>query len=369
MKKTPKARMLNAYMGIQNDRPPVAPEFWTYYPAKILGVPMIEFEREIPFWQSLKQVFEKYRCEGWGLSFPKAFNENLSVASKSNGFEESIVYNYKGHQYTSKKMYSLDEPSWVTKRLADDESQIPGIMDMLLDMDNEFNYSAMKREHMQTGESFLLEVWCGVPFFDFIAEIIGFEKAILYFTDEEEAVLERYRNKYTEYQMLLIDKISAHTPFESFMIGCSYSCNSLIGQNMWRKWDKPYIKAMANKIHSNKKLIHIHFHGKCMDTVSDFVDMGIDAVCPFERPSGGDIDGISGLKHVRKLLDDKVTFNGNVHTIDTLIFGNTQKVRSEVKEIKAAFCGSNRYIIGSGDQVGRETPEENILAMIDEAKK
>jgi len=57
---TPKQRMLNAYKGIASDRYPVAPEFWNYYPAKILGVSMVEFEREIPFWFSLKTVFEKY---------------------------------------------------------------------------------------------------------------------------------------------------------------------------------------------------------------------------------------------------------------------------------------------------------------------
>lgn len=30
--------MLNAYRGVPNDRPPVAPEFWYYYPNKLLGV-------------------------------------------------------------------------------------------------------------------------------------------------------------------------------------------------------------------------------------------------------------------------------------------------------------------------------------------
>lgn len=32
-----------------------------------------------------------------------------------------------------------------------------------------------------------------------------------------------------------------------------------------------------------------------------------------------------------------------------------------------AYKGSNRLIVGTGDQVGAETPEENIWAMIDEA--
>jgi len=64
---TPKQRMLSAYRGIWSDRVPVAPEFWYYYPAKLLGVDMIQFSREVPFHQALKTTFEAFECEGWGV--------------------------------------------------------------------------------------------------------------------------------------------------------------------------------------------------------------------------------------------------------------------------------------------------------------
>lgn len=73
-------------------------------------------------------------------------------------------------------------------------------------------------------------------------------------------------------------------------------------------------------------------------------------------------------KKVREFLQDKDTMNGNVHTVETLIRGSADDVRNEVGEIKKAFKGSARLIIDTGDQVGRETPEENILAMVEEAK-
>ncbi len=61
-------------------------------------------------------------------------------------------------------------------------------------------------------------------------------------------------------------------------------------------------------------MFHLHFHGRCKDTVADFAELGIDCVCPFERPPGGDIDGEKGLQEVRELLAGRVTFNGNVHS-------------------------------------------------------
>jgi uroporphyrinogen-III decarboxylase len=113
----------------------------------------------------------------------------------------------------------------------------------------------------------------------------------------------------------------------------------------------------------------MHFHGWSMEAAADFAEIGADCVCPFERGPGGDVDGLEGLRRVRALLRDRVAFNGNVLTVETLIRGTPGDVRREVGEIREAFRGSARFIVGTGDQVGVETPEENIVAMIEEAKR
>jgi len=61
--------------------------------------------------------------------------------------------------------------------------------------------------------------------------------------------------------------------------------------------------------------------------------------------------------------------NGNVHTVETLIRGTPEDARREVAEILEVFRRNPRVIVGTGDQVGRETPEENLRAMIDETKR
>lgn len=371
---TPKQRMLNAYRGIPSDRIPVAPEFWYYYPAKVLGVPMVQYERDIPLWQALQVVFKKYACEGWGAVFP-----NIRFARGQTGtqfekvgedrFTETTTTEFRGKQYTTIKRFSSKEPSWEQKHIASNSAELMEVIDLMLDPENEPVVTSMIDAHRSVGEDYLLEAWLGEPFFDFIADMIGFEPAIMFFFEKDEKQLGDLLARYTEYQTRLAERLCAETPFESYVIGCSYSCNSMIGPDMWRKWDKPYIRSIADTLHRNGKLLHIHFHGKSMEAVKDFPETGVDCVCPFERCPGGDVNTLDDLKHVRDLLNDKVTFNGNVHTVETLIRGSAEQAREEVKQIKQAFLGSNRLIIGTGDQVGYETKEENILAMIDEAKK
>jgi hypothetical protein len=57
------------------------------------------------------------------------------------------------------------------------------------------------------------------------------------------------------------------------------------------------------------------------------------------------------------------------HSVETLIRGTPADARREVLEILEAFAGNLHVIIGTGDQVGRETPAENLQAMIEAAKR
>jgi len=371
---TRKQRMLNAYRGLPVDRTPVAPEFWYYYPAKIMGVDMMEFEREVPFWKGLQIAFNTFDCEGWGAVFvvPQSTDTHEEMEFKSIGegrYRETKRLRRREMPLTETRIFSKDSPSWIEEHLVHDEKELDEYIGIMLNGSNEYDLSAAREAHARVGDDYLLEFYLGLPFFDFFEQAMGFENAVEYFLSENDTKLKGLRDRYTEYQKELVGKICRDTGFEALFIGCSSSCNSLLGPRMWREWDKPFLAEMARETHAHGRLLHIHFHGRCRETVRDLVDIGADCICPFERPPGGDIDGIEGLARVRQQLAEKVTMNGNVHTVETLIRGSPRKVCEEVGEIREAFRGSTRVIIGTGDQVGAETPEENIHAMIEEARK
>lgn len=373
---TPKQRILNAYRGLPNDHAAVAPEFWYYYPAKVLGVDMIQFQREIPFHLALKHTFKKFDCEGWGIVSAPAPNENCQCRNEEKWISEdnlevrSTISTSKGNLKSAVR-YDRMEPSWTIERPVKDLAKdIPAYEQVSFTDSKNIDFAPAIRAWREVEESFLLEFYIGVPFFDFFAGARegGFETAIFDFV-EQKTMLEGLQERYLEYIREKTKAICSNTPFESLFIGCSWSCNSLIGPAMWRRWDKPVIKAIVDTAHRYGRLVHVHFHGRCLETVEDFAELGIDCVCPFERPPGGNVTGLEGLRKVHQLLDGKVTMNGNVHTVETLIRGTPEDVRRQVREIKEAFRGSPRMIIGTGDQVGRETPEENLFAMIAEGKK
>ena len=373
---TPKQRLLNAYRGVPNDTVAVAPEFWYYYPAKLLGLDMIEFARSVPFHQALKHTFEVFQCEGWGMAQPAMPSPDLESTSESRWVSETRLetrstIRTRAGELTSRYVEDREEPGWVIERPiknlgADlDAYEIASLPDPEL-----MDVTPLVDAWEEVGETYLLEAWLGVPFFDHFANSRegGLAPAIYDLSEAAEG-LEGFRQKHLEHMVHKTRLICQRTPVESFVFGCSWSCLSLVSPAIWRRWDRPVIQAVADEVHRHGRLLHVHFHGKCRAVVADFAEIGVDCVCPFERPPGGDVAGLAGLREVARLLDDKVTMNGNVHTVETLIRGTPDDVRREVGEIREAFQHTPRIIVGTGDQVGRETPEENLWAMINEARR
>ena len=372
---TGKQRMLNAYRGLPGDRVAIAPEFWYYYPAKVLGVDMIQFQREVPFHLALKTTFERFGCEGWGAAFAgvpaEATHETTERWVTPDVLESRTVTKTPLGTLSSATRYDRHEPSWAIERpVKDFDRDMPAYEHLTLGDPAGLPVDGLVRAWNEVGDAYLVEAWVGVPFFDYVggAREGGIEAVIEDFLLREDQLIDLQR-RYIDHMVRKAEVICERTPYESLAIGCSWSCNSLEGPVLWRRWDKPVIAAVAEAVHRHGRLLHIHFHGRCLESVAEFAETGIDCVCPFERPPGGDVEGLAGLREVARLLAGRVTMNGNIHTVETLIRGTPDDARREVREVLEAFAGSRRVIIGTGDQVGRETPEENLWAMIDEAKR
>ena len=85
---------------------------------------------------------------------------------------------------------------------------------------------------------------------------------------------------------------------------------------------------------------------------------------PLERPPGGDVD----LAEVKRRFADKFCLKGNVNTFETMSNGSVQDVENEAKACIAAAAAGGGFILATGDQCGRDTPDENIFALVEVAK-
>ena len=366
--------MLAAYRGEKVDRPPVAPEFWYYLPARLLGLNMIELCREMPFWEALRRTFRHYGCEGWGIASPGRPPAPFPAESRESPLpdgriETCHVTHTPAGDLVSRSLLDPEEPAWTLERpIKDFEAHWAAYERIVLPDPAGYDWSPVQAALEGVGEDYLLEVFVGTPFTDFVGgpREGGLEQMILDLAEHEDHLL-GLRERYVEHTCALIEAAFQQTTAESVFIGCAWSCVSLIGPRLWRKWDQPALEAFSRAAHRAGGLIHFHSHGRCVELIEDFLAAEIDCLCPLERPPGGDVTP-QNMPQIKEMTRGRMTLNGNVHTVETLIRGTPRQVEREVKEIIDLWGDDGRLIVGTGDQVGKETPDENIWAMIETAK-
>ncbi|QDV62084.1 uroporphyrinogen decarboxylase family protein [Crateriforma conspicua] len=77
-----------------------------------------------------------------------------------------------------------------------------------------------------------------------------------------------------------------------------------------------------------------------------------------------EVDNMVDLSVAKQILGDRVALMGNVHTINDLLQGTPESVEEASRRCIENVGGGNHFILGSGCIVPRDTPIENLQAMV-----
>ena len=110
---------------------------------------------------------------------------------------------------------------------------------------------------------------------------------------------------------------------------------------------------------------HVHSCGPEKELVKIFAEeTELTVIDPLETPPMGDCD----LAELKRLYGDKITLKGNLHTTEVMLRGTADDVMRASKKAIDEAAGGGRFILSTGDQCGRDTPDENIRAMVETAR-
>jgi uroporphyrinogen decarboxylase len=110
---------------------------------------------------------------------------------------------------------------------------------------------------------------------------------------------------------------------------------------------------------------HVHSCGPEKELVKIMAEeTDLTVIDPLEIPPMGDCD----LKELKKLYGDKIILKGNLHTTDVMLRGSREDVIEASKKAIDDAASGGRFILSTGDQCGRDTPFENLFAMVETAR-
>jgi len=90
----------------------------------------------------------------------------------------------------------------------------------------------------------------------------------------------------------------------------------------------------------------------------------LTVIDPLEIPPMGDCD----LKELKGRYGHKLVLKGNLHTTEVMLRGSVDVVARAARQAIDDAARGGGFILSTGDQCGRDTPDENIRMMVDAAR-
>jgi uroporphyrinogen decarboxylase len=145
------------------------------------------------------------------------------------------------------------------------------------------------------------------------------------------------------------------------------SSGSLIFQTpaMFRDLVLPVLKKITGMARDLGIPTHVHSCGPERELVKMAVEeTGLSVIDPLEIAPMGDCD----LADLKKRYGGRIILKGNLHTTDLMLNGTVDQVMAASRRCIDEAGRDGGFILSTGDQTPRDTPFENIFAMVETAR-
>jgi uroporphyrinogen decarboxylase len=189
-------------------------------------------------------------------------------------------------------------------------------------------------------------------------------KSILVDFYKNPSFVRRHMSKVMEY-WIEVGKIEIDMGVNAIILAddYAYKAGTFFSTELFKKHVLPLLK---KEIHAFQKrgvkVIH-HSDGYIVPLIPHLISAGVDGLHSLEPSAGVDIG------EVKKLYGDKLVLVGNIDCGSLLSFGEPEEVKRVVRETIAKAAPGGGYILSSSNSLHRGVRIENVLAMIEEAKK
>lgn len=161
------------------------------------------------------------------------------------------------------------------------------------------------------------------------------------------------------------EQIMALDPLPDFL--CVGGSGTLVFQtvDIFRQLAFPAVKRGIELATAAGIPTHIHSCGPEKALVKIMAEeTDLTVIDPLEIPPMGDCN----LAELKRLYGDKIMLKGNLHTTDVMLNGSVDDVIAASKRAIDDAAEGGGYILSTGDQCGRDTPDENLRAMVETAR-
>lgn len=366
---TSRERMITALRGGTPDRVPCAPDMSNMIPCRLTGKPFYEvyLNQDPPLWKAYIDAVRYFGTDGWFIDGDPGFTyKDMGVTVDSavrDGADGSkilrqVFHTPKGDLSQETTMFRDNSPAITEGMIKDFEKDYPKLKYMFPPVTG-CNPERLQEQKRYVGED---GIFCtGIMPFGLHTMMIyfqgGIESAIYAYYDYPD-LFEEWAALHRENTLKMLE-IAIDCGIDGILTGGSGSI-TLQNPEIWEHFSLPVIKEITHMCRQAGVVSGIHSCGKEMHLIKKVAqETELDYVNPLEIPPMGD----STLTEARKICGD-LALMGNLHTTNVMLMGSVQDVRKAA--LQAILDGGlgGAFVLSTGDQCGRDTPEENIREMV-----
>jgi uroporphyrinogen decarboxylase len=371
---TPRERMMTAMRNQQPDRVPVYSGASDMVPIRRTGRPFWDvYVNGTPsLWRASLDTAKYFGSEEWLFRGALGFQSKSEVRSETvvdrsgtDRWEVRVTHHTPAGDLTERLAYPRDNPPCHIERMVKNFQSDYKKLKYFYPEITGYDDAVYREQKAALGERGVMTITIGMP---------GLHAWQNYFEGNLEALTYAFYDYPDLFEELrLLDErtslrrleLALEVQPDAILIGASGSL-TLQSPTLWRQLSLPTVQKVTRMCKQAGVLSGLHSCGKeryVIEVCAQETDLNY--IHPLEPPPMGDCD----LGEVKRLFGHKLALMGNLQTTDVMLRGTPDDVRREsLKAILAAGINGG-YVLTSGDQVGRDTPDANIFAMVETAKE
>ena len=372
---TPRERMVTAMRNGVPDRVPVAPDISNMIPARMTGKPFwdLYLRDDPPLWRAYLAAIERLGIDGWFIygdmqfKYPGTGPERVASVRETAGRKVVTFAGTRGGiDYTYEQTYYASDPPTRTRKAVADLEKDWKLAKAFLAEPTGWDPSLLAEQRRALGDKGALGVhqsYPGLQCWPYVWLDGGIEKGVEWYYDRHDLVMEvrelHERQCLKEMEMALDAK-------PDFVIFGGSGTITLQSPAIARELSLPTLKKLTRMAKEAGQTNMLHSCGReraLVEMCVEETDLG--CINPLEVPPQGDCD----LAEIKRTFGARIALMGNLHTTEVMLKGSYETVLEASRKAIEDAGANGGFILSSGDQCGRDTPDENIRAMVDAAER
>ena len=378
---TGRQRMLTAFRKEKPDTVPVSPDISAMVPVRLSGKPFDEMflDGKPHNGYASASVAQAYvdAVKYYGLDGGYIYGSMKEISPEGRPHWESrlehlpeggqMKYEVAQTPYgeaTKQTLYPVGEPPWEKEKIVKDLHRDWPKLRSLMGEEENWCWEKTFEDRDRIGELGVYSVAIGIPQDWWFFQRDGGYNVMFYEYADDPSYIQEIFEFYMRYALARVEAACV-AGADEIMLGGSASSLSVSSPRNFRKYDLPFIQKAAEICRKYGVYSHLHVCGrsrKVVEMVCEETD--VDVMEPLEEPPGGDVD----IAEIKRRYGRKICMKGNINTFEFMLRATPEQVEEKAKRLIDDCAADGGFILSTGDQCGRDTPDANFFKLVEVAR-